>query len=379
MDLTDLVPARSSRTGRNGKHRSTRLGVVGIAAVAVVATATACSSSGGATSAGGAATTSGGAAAASTTASSAASGAAASSAASSVSGKTYKITLAETSPAADMQEHWVALDAGFFKQQGIDVTLTTAQSGTAVVQTVLSGAAQVGVTASQSIISADKSNGGLLMFGASLSTFPYDLVSGKGITSASQLKGKSIAISQTGSASQYGVQLALEKLGISASSVTLRNIGGETARLQAVKSGTVAATVASVEHRPEFDKDGLTTLTSLSDLNLEFSDAVYAAKASFLKDNPDFQQRFRTALNDARTMMKDPTKKAQVMAILAKHFKLQVSDPIIAAAYQFTQSTSPLVYPEGALITNASMESSLKIVGSSLKVSDIVTPTGLAK
>jgi len=73
----------------------------------------------------------------------------------------------------------------------------------------------------------------------------FTFFSGSGVKTAADLKGGVVGISSFGSETDSTATFALKRLGLSRGDVTLKEYGGGTARLAAVKSGEIKATAVN--------------------------------------------------------------------------------------------------------------------------------------
>ncbi len=286
----------------------------------------------------------------------AASPAASAAASAAASPRPISVKLGESGIAIDEVLDWVALDLGLFDKQGLQVEIVTTQGGTQSVQSLVSDSLQVALVGGPTVAQADQAGTGILMIGASMLTYPYYVVVGKDIVDAAALKGKSFAISRLGSASDFAARVALQGMGLKRSDVTIVQAGGTTARLTAVISGAVAATLITPELRAQAEKAGLHVLFDLATANTEYANSVYAASSTYLKANPDFAARFRAALSAAELAVRDSSKAAEVKAIIAKRYKLEASSDTVASGYQYLQTKSSLILPKDALLTRKAVD-----------------------
>ena len=79
---------------------------------------------------------------------------------------------------------------------------------------------------------------------------PYTFVVTSGIRSAELVKGKKIGISRFGSNTDYVVRLALNHFSLTPNDVQIIQVGGSQARLVALQSGAIQATVSEPRGSP---------------------------------------------------------------------------------------------------------------------------------
>jgi NitT/TauT family transport system substrate-binding protein len=122
---------------------------------------------------------------------------------------------------------------------------------------------------------------------------PMDfLVGAKGIASAKDLKGKTVGISAVGSVTHLLTLRVLEGIGLNpATDVTIRPIGGEDVRLQALESGIVQAALLGSQGVIQGEKAGLKMMVAAADVidSLAFSGLATTVKK--VKENPDQVRR----------------------------------------------------------------------------------------
>jgi NitT/TauT family transport system substrate-binding protein len=151
---------------------------------------------------------------------------------------------------------------------------------------------------------------------------PMDfLVGAKGIASAKDLKGKIVGISAIGSVTHLLTLKVLEGIGLDpASDVTIRPIGGEDVRLQALESGIVQGALVGSQGVIQGEKAGLKVIVSSADVidSLAFSGIATSVKK--IKENPDQVRRLlRATLKGLRYVWED---KAGTVDVIENWLKL---------------------------------------------------------
>ena len=139
----------------------------------------------------------------------------------------------------------VAMDKGFFKNNGVDVTgiLTAAGGGTAVRNT-LAGGIPFGEVSLAAAVQAINSGQKLIIIGAGSQTVSdqmWVVKKDSPLTGIKDLVGKQIAYTAPGSVSNMVILMALKANGITQAQVKLVPAGDLGANLSAVSSGAVDA------------------------------------------------------------------------------------------------------------------------------------------
>lgn len=139
----------------------------------------------------------------------------------------------------------VAMDKGYFKKHGVDVTgiLTAAGGGTAVRNT-LAGGIPFGEVALSAAVQAINAGQKLIIIGAGVQTVAdqmWVVKKDSPLKGIKDLVGKKIAFTAPGSVSNMVILMALKANGITAQQVKLVPAGDLGANLAAVSSGAVDA------------------------------------------------------------------------------------------------------------------------------------------
>jgi NitT/TauT family transport system substrate-binding protein len=189
-----------------------------------------------------------------------------------------------------------------------------------IIQALMAGSVDY-VTTSTASISARMKGAPAVVVGFTAAK-PMDfLVGAKGITSARDLKGKTVGISAAGSVTHLLTLKVLEGIGLDpATDVTIRPIGGEDVRLQALESGMVQAALLGSQGVIQGEKAGLKLIVSAADVidSLAFSGVATSVKK--IKENPGQVRRLlRATLKGLRYVWED---KAGTVEIIENWLKL---------------------------------------------------------
>ena len=151
-----------------------------------------------------------------------------------------RIKIAYSSPDATNFTWFAALDAGFYRKNGLDVELIFIQSSTAAVSSLIAGDIQVSNNSGGAVANAVVGGALLAMTACYVNTLPYELVVAESIKSAEDLKGKSIGISRVGSASDVAARVLVKGLGLEpVRDVAILQVGGPPERAAAFRTGRI--------------------------------------------------------------------------------------------------------------------------------------------
>ncbi|HEX9143123.1 MAG TPA: ABC transporter substrate-binding protein [Candidatus Binatia bacterium] len=183
---------------------------------------------------------------------------------------------------------WAAYHENTFKKYGLDVEYLAIESGSTAMQTLLANEIQVLFSTGALALASNLQGADVTIVAGGTNFLPYKLVARPEVRTADDLKGKSVAISRFGSSSELGMQIALEKLGLSFKQVTVIQAGGNTNRLAALKGRAVEAALISEPHATLAIKAlGMKSLADLGDIGTPFPLNCFMVRRGYLNANRD--------------------------------------------------------------------------------------------
>ena len=218
---------------------------------------------------------------------------------------------------------WVAVDMGFFKQNGLDVSLVFIDGGTKHAQALISKDVAIGVTSAAPVVSAAAGGADLELVLGIVNVINYDFLVRPGIKTAADLKGKKVAVSGASGSSNTAMRLALKTLFNldPDKDVITMSVGNEAEREVALMSGQIDATVVNPDTSIKAKKDGLVVLDSLWGKPVPYAHTGVGVTKSFAKDNPQVVANYLKSIIQAIGYIKDPANKTNVVKIFAKYLK----------------------------------------------------------
>jgi ABC-type nitrate/sulfonate/bicarbonate transport system substrate-binding protein len=201
-----------------------------------------------------------------------------------------RVTFAYPSPSTSYLPLVAAYKQGFFEQENIQAELVQVRPAVAIPGVTINSIDFT--TALQSSISA-RMRGAPLVIAGVFSDKPMDfLVGAKGVRSAKELKGRVVGISAVGTQTYFLTVRLLKAIGLEPErDVTLRPVGDEGVRLQALQTGLIHATALGSQGVIQADKDGLKVIAASADVIPSLAFAGLATNTSKLKENPQLIKR----------------------------------------------------------------------------------------
>ncbi|MBI2999661.1 MAG: ABC transporter substrate-binding protein [Deltaproteobacteria bacterium] len=187
---------------------------------------------------------------------------------------------------------WAAQERGFFKRHGLATELVYFAGGSLVALGIEADSIQIGLFNVGAGVEARLAGGGMLIIGSVYDVYYFQIFGKPTIQSPKELKGKVIAASRAGAASEYGIRDALAYYGLKESDYKIVYVGGTDARVQALQQGLVDASIISPPNGLIAQKLGFKEVLNLMQMKLPFGYIGIGAKDSWVRQNPDAVRNF---------------------------------------------------------------------------------------
>jgi ABC-type nitrate/sulfonate/bicarbonate transport system substrate-binding protein len=198
---------------------------------------------------------------------------------------------------------WIAKELKLFEKHGLDTRLVHITAGTTSINALIAGDVDMAITTSSAAIAA-AARGAPLAIIATNGSPAYKLLAHPTITSAAQLKGKTVGSSQLGSGADFALRKLLPKLGlIPGQDVTVVPTGLSEShkRILLVFQGRIDATLGTFENVLQLELSGqkVTVLADLKDMGVYVSGTDFSATHQFLRNSPHKVKAFLKAFCEA--------------------------------------------------------------------------------
>jgi ABC-type nitrate/sulfonate/bicarbonate transport system substrate-binding protein len=201
---------------------------------------------------------------------------------------------------SDESVFYLAREVGIFKKHGIDLELIYIPGGSLSMQALIGKSLDLLLAGGTPLVYAQLKGADLRMIGGVNNLLPYVLVAREGITRSEQLKGKNVGISRFGSNTDFVVRLAATQLGLNPKSdIQIIQTGGQDARVVALKSGAVDATVLTPDVAFIGRSLGFNALLDFVEKGIEYQHVGVGARVDYLKSQADVAKRFMRAYLEA--------------------------------------------------------------------------------
>ncbi len=264
---------------------------------------------------------------------------------------------------------FVALDQGFFRKYGLDVKFVHVASGPISAAALTSGETQLQVGSATGSILGSIAAGldGVFVAGLINKMTGTIIVSPK-IKSPSDLRGKTLGVQSMSGGSWVFTMLALEFWGLEPKrdAITLRVIGNDAARAQAISTKAVDGAQLAYTFSSTLKTQGYGVLADLAQLPIPYQGTGVITRRSFIASSPEIVENILRGLVEAIGFIMVPENKALVMKSLAKGLRLSRTEEAAEGYDNMVSFYERRIYPNVEGIRNT-----LRLLGT---VNDKIRP-----
>jgi NitT/TauT family transport system substrate-binding protein len=228
----------------------------------------------------------------------------------------------------DIAALWVPKELGIFRKNGLDVSVVLITGGVRMTQAILSGSAPMGFTGATLVASSVAGGADTVLMLGITNRLTYDIWAKPEIKRPEDLRGKNLAVSGFGSSSHVASFLMLQhfKLDENKDRITFLVIGDEPTRAQALIAGRIDATIVDPSVSGPLKEKGFSYLGNLQQLGVPFVNNALVSTRKYLKEQPRTAEAVVRSIVEGNAFMLNPANKPRVMAILAKHLRLEAKE-----------------------------------------------------
>jgi ABC-type nitrate/sulfonate/bicarbonate transport system substrate-binding protein len=275
-----------------------------------------------------------------------------------------KVKVSYGSPSLTQVIFPLAVQAGAFQRNGLTVEAVYIAGRS--ISALLGGDVQFAFVGGPQTIQARISGADLIVIGG-LNRLGQMVVVHPSIRSPTDLIGKKVGIGVFGTTSDYGMRLGLKQFNLRPNKdVTVIQVGDVPARLGAVTSGAVHATVLNSFDKLYVDRYGLRILTETE--NIDFLGSAIVTTESYAKANHETVLRFLRGVADMIRFVKNEPKRTT--ELLAKFYR----DNDEATAKRRYENLNG-AHPDYPYVVPASVQSILEVLKEDGKIKEAPAPT----
>jgi len=227
---------------------------------------------------------------------------------------------------------WIAKEAGYFSNEGLDVELIRVGGSTRMVAAMLGGSAPIIQAGASAALAANVAGSDVVIIGATGTISPFRLMARPEIKQPSDLKGKKAGITTFGSTSDQVLRIALKQFNLEPNKdVAILSLGAQPEAFAALQSGGVHVVALSYPLYPKAAKLGMRELVNFGQLGVEDINGTVITTRSFIAQQRDTTLRFLRAFT--RGMHRYRTDKEYSKKILGKYGKI-TDEEILEGTWQ---------------------------------------------
>jgi ABC-type nitrate/sulfonate/bicarbonate transport system substrate-binding protein len=218
----------------------------------------------------------------------------------------------------------VAKEANLFEKNGLNVDMIFVGVSTVMIQSILSGSANIGGLGGPAVIANVLRGGDIIQIAATVPYFTQSLMVRPQITEISGLRGKKVGITRFGAVTDLALRALLERNNIK--DVTILQMGGLAETMGGLSRGSVDGSMVSPPHNFTLLKQGFRELVSPKDLRklgVGFLTNGMVARRSYAAGNRDVVVRMIKATAEGTKLM--TTNEVLTKKVISKY--LHVDDP----------------------------------------------------
>ena len=217
---------------------------------------------------------------------------------------------------------WAPRDLGLFAKYGFNGDVVLVPGSVRQIQAIIGGSIHFAQADAATAVNAINQGMDLVMISGTLNSFPYSFMAQKEIRKPEDLVGKKIGILAVGGATETATILALKAWNVPRQSVTIFPAGDPVARIAALSTKAIDATVLSYPDIAEAVRVGMHALADMSEMKeASFPMNVVVARRSFVEKNREMVKRFQQAYDEGTYQFINNKEKG--LAVLAKRLRLK--------------------------------------------------------
>ena len=263
-----------------------------------------------------------------------------------------KFIIAWSAVSALNSPFWVMNDAGFLKQEGLDMELVYIASSPTVARATLAGEIVISGANSQVIVDVGLGGGDLVAMGAITNVVAFYVMAAPEIKNVADLKGKVVGVTRFGASTDFGMRMLLSKYGLEAAKdVPFIQIGGMPELAAALSKKTVYAAPMSQPMVYVAQQAGMRMLANLAKEEIPFMHIGLTTSKKWVREHRPQAKAFIRAYGRAIHFMH--SRKEETRAIFAKYTKINdpaMLDGSIQYGYDFMEKI-PLVKAQAFQVT----------------------------
>ena len=220
---------------------------------------------------------------------------------------------------------WTAVEAGYFKDESLDVELVNINSSSRSIAALIAKEVQIGFSDGANTVQAVSQGASVKLFQSVTNHLVFSIMATQSVKDLKDLKGKKIGITTIGSSTHTAALQALKLAGLAQSDVTLVPLQEVPNILAALVAGQIDAGSVSPPTNSRAKASGFKELINLATDGPDYPSVAIAATTEYMSANADVMKRFVKAYS--RGVDRFRRDKAFGIASIDKYLK--IGDPAV--------------------------------------------------
>jgi ABC-type nitrate/sulfonate/bicarbonate transport system substrate-binding protein len=233
---------------------------------------------------------------------------------------------------------YMARAAGLYGAQDLSVEILNMNGGSRGAEELQAARIDIMHVGLSSVVRVNRAGGNLRVIGSLSNVIRFTFFSAPGVKTAADLKGGVVGVSTFGSESDSTVTLALQKLGLTRDDVVIKEYGGGTKRLEALKAGEIKATAINEPLSSLARGEGVNVLVDLVPEQIPWLFSGIVVRKDDIAARRDLLTRFLKASIEGNYVALTDAKRAK--EVLAKELKI-TSAKVLDITYNDFKQQSP--------------------------------------
>jgi ABC-type nitrate/sulfonate/bicarbonate transport system substrate-binding protein len=233
---------------------------------------------------------------------------------------------------------WMAEDAGLYADAGLEVEITNMNGGSRGAAELAAGRIDAMHVGLSSVIGLNRNGGDLRAIAALANVIRFTFFCAPGLRGTAELRGGTIGISTFGSETDTTASYLLRRLGLTRDDVAIKEFGGGSRRLAALRSGEIQVTAVNEPVASAARAAGVPVLLDLVAERVPWLFTAIVTRRGAIERQRDALRRFIAATAAGNRLAL--TDEARAKAVLARN--ANISDPkVLDIAYDDFKQLSP--------------------------------------
>jgi NitT/TauT family transport system substrate-binding protein len=208
-------------------------------------------------------------------------------------GPPLSLRFAYTALSTTIAPYWIAHEAGYFREEGIDPQFSFISASTVGMQSLLAREIDVTTVTGGAALQAAANGADVAIFATNVNALISQLITAPDLTSPEQLRGQALGVVRFGTVSDFVARLMLRGWGLEPGrDVPIIQLGGQAETVAAMQSGGVRAVVVADLPALELRRLGFRLMADGADIGREYVGLGIVAVRPYLESNPEAARRF---------------------------------------------------------------------------------------